>query len=748
MKALVRARNSVIHSCCGVLAATAIAIVLAFGVRPAAAQTFSLTTGSPTIPPPVALCGPAWSPDGDIYLGPAPPVMVAPMGPPGCGLGWAAPVPPGNVDAFSSGLSLPPPGIPVPIGTLAFLFSVGPLATGDAGGCFPAAPGPFPPDVGSEACAMPVATDANVDIFATPLNPGPLPFFAPWSTPNYQVFDGNGLPAAVCPFPPQPGLGLLEPSPGGDGLDAFDASPAAAWDFVPPGGDGIPDVPVYYSVDPATAAAGGFVPGDVLVTMGGAPPVPYAPAPALGLDLIGGPGSDDLNALVVFDLDGLPFTFSPFAGDMVFFSVDKASAVIGAPDPCPLSPLAGAPIEQGDILTEGSMLGAPGLPCILVPEENIGLWSARSCGLNPLTGGGADNLDALDTSAFPVATTTPAGPTPTPTCTPPVAPTGPTPTPGNVVSGLKCQRTIEKETSKFVKAKMKALQKCHDSLIKDKIGPDPGPGGGGRLAFCFAESKTSAKISKAQTKINDKINKACGGDNKICDSGTGEESTAALGFYATCPDFEGVGCGSPISDCGDVAACVECISEAAVDQGLLLYYDAMTDWSPVTFPALNKCQRTIGKETTKFLLAKEKALQKCWDARLKGAHSNPCPVPGDGKAQVAIDKAEAKKVEKICKACGGADKQCDNTVTLLDGVSTIPGSGGSDDLPLAAIGFPASCPAVTVPGGGKACGSVGGGSVATLAELVECVDCVSEFKADCVDRARAPEFQVYPCECR
>ena len=71
------------------------------------------------------------------------------------------------------------------------------------------------------------------------------------------------------------------------------------------------------------------------------------------------------------------------------------------------------------------------------------------------------------------------------------------------------------------------------------------------------------------------------------------------------------------------------------------------------------------------------------------------------------------------------------------------GSGGGDDLTPAAIGFAPVCPAVKILGGGPFCNQ----TVATLADLVECVDCVSEFKVDCVDRVRVPEFGVYPCEC-
>jgi cysteine-rich repeat protein len=314
-----------------------------------------------------------------------------------------------------------------------------------------------------------------------------------------------------------------------------------------------------------------------------------------------------------------------------------------------------------------------------------------------------------------------------------------------VASCVKCQRTIAKETSKFVKAKTKALQKCEEGKVKgEHSDPCPNelgaPGTPGRQAW--------DKIAKASAKLSAKIDKACGGDNKACDGvGPDEIGGGNAGFPDVCPNFENGTCTNAIGgggDCSGIYACLECIGEAAVDQAIDLYYMSLAASEFGTGSDVNKCQKAIGKEAAKFLLAKEKALAKCWDGRLKGKHLNVCPVPGDGKTGPAILKAESKKIEKICKACGGADKQCDGTVTGPNG-TTIIGSGGSDDLTPAAIGFPASCYAVTVPAGGPSC--IGDGSVDTLAELVECVDCVSEFKVDCIDAARIPSLASYPPEC-
>ncbi|MCC6850267.1 MAG: hypothetical protein IT294_17385 [Deltaproteobacteria bacterium] len=420
------------------LAALAMLLV---GAQDSESQTFSLAPGSPTVPVPGAACGPVFSPAGDI-LGPGA-VSIVPMGPPGCGLGW--PGPPGDVDAFSSGL-FPLPAGPLPAG-IALKIGVDALASGDAGGCAPLVPGFFPPDVGSEAAGL---SDAAADVFdvcfgglGCPPAPPMMPALAPYAMPNFQISDGNGAPAPPFLLPPgPPALGpLVEPAPPGDDVDALDFPAAGAWSAPP----GVPMVPVYFSVDPPTAFGAGFLPSDVIVTGGGFLAGVYAAPPALGLDLIGGPGSDDLDALIVFDADGAPLVFTPAAGDVVLFSVTAASAIVGAPNPCP-GPLLGYPLGPGDILTEGTTLGAPGAACVMVPAVNMELWSGTAIGCLPNPFGAIDdNLDTLDVGppfgppATPTptatATFTPAGPptaTPTTTTTATFTPGGPptaTPTP-------------------------------------------------------------------------------------------------------------------------------------------------------------------------------------------------------------------------------------------------------------------------------------------------------------------------------
>jgi hypothetical protein len=272
---------------------------------------------------------------------------------------------------------------------------------------------------------------------------------------------------------------------------------------------------------------------------------------------------------------------------------------------------------------------------------------------------------------------------------------------------VACQREISKGFAKFTQARLKALGRCEDAVVAGKLaGPCP-------------DGKTAAVLAKAEAKLRSSIANKCGGADHVCGSGS-DESLASIGWGSgACRNFESGGCTNPIADCDDVAQCLVCVGTAAIDQAIGLYYGAL---HPTTDAAIDRCQREIGRSAAKAFRAETKALQKCADARLKGSGAS-CPDP---KASSLISRARAKAVAKICRACGGADGVC----------------GGSGDLTPAAIGFPATCPSVTVPGG-TACG----GAVNDLQGLVNCVTCVTAFKADCTDAISVPGLEAYPANC-
>ncbi len=385
------------------------------GMPDAFGSGFLITEGDILLVPP----GPPFLP----FPGtPAPPGIVIAAAPPfGLNLGLmppgAAPAPgmPSRVevDALSYGQDhVLRPGGPAEM----LLFSVDEFAAGTAAGAAP--------DVFSEGVLG--SREASADVYMTfpsgplagvPAPPGGLPLA------NTQLFDGDGIapPGAILPpLPAAPAphsMALIEPnfpSPGvlpdfGDNLDALDIDTR-----VP-----APPFPVYFSLDSAfadplelltpansgSALAHGVAGGDVLVSLPGGPPVVFAAAGALGLDIAGGPGSDDLDALALFENGSGVFEpstapFPPFdwgpgsPADMLLFSVRRGSAVIGLPDS-----IFGLPITEGDILVPPlppALGGVSPFPGIFIAAENLALVTAPTrggaVGLFPF----ADDLNALD----------------------------------------------------------------------------------------------------------------------------------------------------------------------------------------------------------------------------------------------------------------------------------------------------------------------------------------------------------------
>ncbi len=365
--------------------------------------TFSIDYGGPTIALPDSFGGVQIT-EGDLLVAPAMLPTLGPLPQPGiaisgggAGLGLLMHAgcvghPPGvacgvEVDAHSFGQDGPAwQGLP----PASWWFSVDEFATS-----WPAIA--VPPNTDTEGSLM--AMEASADLFVDlGLPAGPLP---PFAVPpaNVGAIDGNGFRSATL-FA-YPGLGLLEWNPPGlppdlgDNVDSFDLHLPAA----------LP--PTYFSLDSpfldpllgllngASAALNGpFVGGDVLMSPGGGlGPVVYAPAMALGLDILGGPDSDDLDALALWEngIVGFQPSMTPYdwiggGTDMLLFSVRRGSAVIGS-----LDSFFGIPIEEGDILTTPVAGGLSSFPGIFIAAENLGLATMRSGG----PGSFGDDLDAL-----------------------------------------------------------------------------------------------------------------------------------------------------------------------------------------------------------------------------------------------------------------------------------------------------------------------------------------------------------------
>jgi hypothetical protein len=229
------------------------------------------------------------------------------------------------------------------------------------------------------------------------LGVGPIPPYSANVLGNIGVVDGNGLVSGSGAL--YKGIGLVDGPAPSDNLDALAIRiPVTAF----------PLLGVFFSLDdnfqdPLTgvwnsgsAQAHGFAGGDVLHSAGpGGPPVLYAPAALLGLNLTG--ALDDLDALSLhengisgFQPSQVPNDWMSGATDMLLFSVRRGSALIGRPDS-----IFGIPIAEGDVLTTPKVGGLSPYPGIYVAAENLGLVAR-------IVGAPNDELDALGLLIAPI----------------------------------------------------------------------------------------------------------------------------------------------------------------------------------------------------------------------------------------------------------------------------------------------------------------------------------------------------------
>jgi len=281
-----------------------------------------------------------------------------------------------------------------------------------------------------------------------------------------------------------------------------------------------------------------------------------------------------------------------------------------------------------------------------------------------------------------------------------------------------CERALSPESAKFTRSATLALQRCEDAKVIGTVPP---------ATDCSTDGGVVNAIGRAQAKLARKVAIRCGGQDHTCGTDD-DESLVSIGWGAigTCLGLKGASCGNAIGNCGDIVTCLACVGQAAAGQTVALDYGSLNSAQFGTDSPENFCQRSIGQASTKFFLDRLKALQKCWDGRLKGHHSNACPDPGDGKAVTRIAHAEESKVSRICRACGGADHQC----------------GGGDDLALGQVGFAAQCSDVTAPSDGS-CSA----TITDMSGVVTCVDCDATFASDCMADLGVSALVPYPQDC-
>lgn len=263
----------------------------------------------------------------------------------------------------------------------------------------------------------------------------------------------------------------------------------------------------------------------------------------------------------------------------------------------------------------------------------------------------------------------------------------------------QCQRTIIREAALYNRKVMQTRQGC-DNVNVGRSEPLLDCSEDGDLSFRYLglEQRFAAQVSKECRNVD----------------------FASIG-WSECPGFEGGQCAGGIANLADLVNCVVCLNTVAVDQVAALAYGALT---PSPDPHLKACQKSIGAAAGPFFENKVKAMARCELRTLSGDIPGPCPE--DPKTHQTIEELAAKSTSTICNKCGhGA-------------------CGDGDDRSPSEIGFPPACPDVTIPNGV----SCRDDSIDSLRELVACVNCVTEFKVDCLDALAAPGVKAYPSECR
>ena len=223
---------------------------------------------------------------------------------------------------------------------------------------------------------------------------------------------------------------------------------------------------------------------------------------------------------------------------------------------------------------------------------------------------------------------------------------------------VNCQKQIVKNLLKFKKTYLKKVGKCVDNQNLGKLsGPCP-------------DTATQLKLDTLAGKIRTKIELSCP-----------DPDLATLGFPSSCA-FETTATGIestckalPVTTPGEFADCLLCWKGAELASFLGVLYashaieicDGALDETSPTCSELdcatplpsqhdlgdtgeNDCQKAIGKAGIKYLLAREKLLEKC---ALEGGTKFGCL--GDTELQLKLTKAVTKRDTVIQDKCGNRD---------------------------------------------------------------------------------------------
>ncbi len=334
-----------------------------------------------------------------------------------------------------------------------------------------------------------------------------------------------------------------------------------------------------------------------------------------------------------------------------------------------------------------------------------------------------------------------------------------------------CKKTVVKSLANYKKTLLKQEGKCLDKENKLAI---PGP---------CPDVAASAKVLRANAKVKTKIASKCTVAQLNGPGGLGYRTDCAYetgdvaGREAECAAL-------PVTNTNEFAECMKCWKGAELSEYLAILYAShaeevcggdLGETSPVCSDldcaaplpeqrnlgdnSENDCQRGIGQAGIKYLLKREKIIEKCL---LKGCDRAHC-LAGTCAADIAVplqlQRAEEQKQAIINNACGGnrspspsapfccrtgTANACTTTPTTRPDCEAIPGAAVQEGKTCNA-GTLKCIPAPKTITWWNNCPESDGCPGAPVTSINELIACVDSSANAIVEDLLCIQFPGYPC---
>jgi hypothetical protein len=198
-----------------------------------------------------------------------------------------------------------------------------------------------------------------------------------------------------------------------------------------------------------------------------------------------------------------------------------------------------------------------------------------------------------------------------------------------------CRNAIGREAVRLGDVKARQLAICNENVLNGVAGYGPaGP-------TCDGPGGTQATIADAQTRLESKIARACGGPDHVAGTADDLDPQDALGFGPTCPGAPY--CEFAIDTLPDLITCASCIAQQEVDQ-------VSRGLAALPLDVTTACDVGVDQAITKLANDDLNDLSACEEKVLSGNVTPPCP---DQQASDNLSGNATAYVTRIANACTG-----------------------------------------------------------------------------------------------